>query len=123
MNTYTVFESDIGFTGGHYKSKIPSGAAKKAATRMFRTTNKKSISFVIRQTTQGSDKKLYKYKAQKKELDKPIVIVIKGKEIVYKYKIDIEPLELVENHVLKVKQTKTKKSMSGGCGSDTQCSI
>lgn len=123
MNTYTVFESDIDFTGGRYKSNIPSNAAKKAANRMFRTTNKKSLTFVIRQTTHGTDKKLYKYRAHRKELDKPYVVVIKGKEIVYKYKIEVEPLELVENHVLVHSKSKSKKTIKGGCGGESQCSI
>ena len=79
-NTYTIEKSESGFTGGRYNSKTPGGAAKKAATRLFKNTNKKVIKFTIRQTTQGSDKKLYKYEAKRIKLDKPVVITIKGNE-------------------------------------------
>jgi len=116
MNTYTVHESDLGFTGGRYKSKTPSGAAKKAATRMFRTTNKKSVVFTIRQTTQGTDKKLYKYRANQVKLDKPFILTIKGVQIEYKYKVDITPLDIT---------TATNKSTmkGGGTCNENFCSI
>ena len=94
MNTYTVHESDIDFTGGRYKSKSPSSAAKKAASRMFKMTNKKHVVFTLRQTTQGTNKKLYKYRAEKIKLDKPVILTIKGVEIIYNHKIDIKPLSI-----------------------------
>ena len=91
-NTYTIEKSETGFTGGRYNSKTPGGAAKKAATRLFRSTNKKVLTFTIRQTTQGSDKKLYKYEAKRIKLTKPVIITIKGKEIKYEYKTVVTAL-------------------------------
>jgi hypothetical protein len=93
-NTYTIEKSESGFVGGRYNSKTPGGAAKKAATRLFRTTNKKSLKFTIRQTTQGSDKKLYKYEAKRVKLAKPVIIKIKGNEIKYEYKTEVKALEI-----------------------------
>jgi len=93
-NTYTVEHSETGFTGGRYKSKTPSGAAKKAASRIFKSTNKKSITLTIRETTQGSDKKLYKYEAKRVKLAKPVIIKIKGNEIKYEYKTEVKALEM-----------------------------
>ena len=96
-NTYTIEKSESGFVGGRYNSKTPGGAAKKAATRLFKNTNKKVIKFTIRQTTQGSDKKLYKYEAKRIKLDKPVVITIKGNEIKYEYKTVITALKGDDN--------------------------
>ena len=93
-NTYTVENSETGFSGGRYKSKTPSGAAKKAASRIFKSTNKKIITLTIRETTQGSDKKLYKYEAKRIKLAKPIIIKIKGNEIKYEYKTEVKPLDI-----------------------------
>jgi hypothetical protein len=92
-NTYTIEKSESGFTGGRYNSKTPGGAAKKAATRLFKNTNKKILNLTIRQTTQGSNKKLYKYEAKRIKLDKPIIIIIKGKEVKYKYKTIVKSLK------------------------------
>ena len=93
-NTYTVEKSETGFTGGRYKSKSPAGAAKKAASRIFKTTNKKTITLTIRETTQGSNKKLHKYEAKHIKLPKPIIIKIKGVEIKYEYKTEVKSLDI-----------------------------
>lgn len=93
-NTYTVEKSETGFTGGRYKSKTPSGAAKKAASRIFKSTNKKTITLTIRETTQGSDKNLYKYEAKRVKLAKPVIIKIKGNEIKYEYKTEVKALTM-----------------------------
>lgn len=92
-NSYTVEYSDIDFTGGRYISKNPMSAAKKAASRMFKMTNKKKIKFTIRRTTQGEEKKEYHYEAIQVTLKSPVVLNINGKEIVYKYEIEIIPLD------------------------------
>ena len=100
-NTYTIEKSESGFVGGRYNSKTPSGAAKKAATRLFRSTNKKSLKFTIRQTTQGSDKKLYKYEAKRIKLNKPVIVTIKGKEIKYEYKTVVTPIKESKSYIMK----------------------
>jgi len=61
--------------GGVFKGKIPSQAAKKAARKLFKLApRKKQIEFTLREMTQGSEKKEYKYIATKKVLDTPKVI-------------------------------------------------
>jgi len=85
--SFTVDSSSIGVTGGRYKSKVPSSAAKKAASKLFAKKNTKSMEFQIRETTRGSDKQIYAYKAIRETLAKPLVRVIAGKEVVNRYKI------------------------------------
>jgi len=94
-NTYTVYKSLVG-PGGRYKSSSPMSAAKKAASRLFkkmdnsRGTGLKVMHFAMRETTTGSAHKVFKYVAKRVELAKPVVLNIKGKEIVYRYKISIK---------------------------------
>ena len=55
--------------GGRYINNTPSGAAKKAYSQYFRGKSKKSALIVhVRETTNGSDKKIYKYKISKEDL-------------------------------------------------------
>jgi len=95
-NTYTVYKSQTGDVGGRYKSTSPMAAAKKAASKLFkkidesRKSSVRTIYFAIRETTSGSSHKVFKYVAKRVLLAKPVVITINGKEIVYKYKIDIK---------------------------------
>lgn len=75
---------------GRYISKDPSGAAKKAASQLFRKKSAKKITFTIRETTSGSAKKTYDYVAEKELLKKPVVRVINGVIIENKYKISVK---------------------------------
>jgi len=93
--TYTLYKSQIGLSGGRFKSSTPMSAAKKAASKVFKAMDGrgsalKVIHFAIRETTSKSDHKVFKYVAKRIELAKPVVLNIKGKEIVYRYKIDIK---------------------------------
>lgn len=119
-NTYTVYKSQTGDVGGRYKSTTPMAAAKKAASKLFkkidesRKSSVRTIYFAIRETTSGSAHKVFKYVAKRVLLAKPVVITINGKEIVYKYKIDIKsdseaPPTSRELHV-KDKKTGVKKA-------------
>lgn len=59
---------NIRFTGGRYISESPMGAAKKAFSQACRFEGAKgrcSMVVSIRETTAGSDKKVYKYKASR----------------------------------------------------------
>lgn len=85
--SFTVASSSIGSVGGRYKSKNPSAAAKKAATKLFAKKNVAKIQFSLRESTRGSDKKVYEYTAIRETLTKPLVRTINGVEIVNKYKI------------------------------------
>ena len=88
--------------GGRYMSQNPAAAAKKAASKLFKkiednkekNTTKKStvdnITFTIRETTAGSDKKEFKYIAERKLLKKPIERVINGVTITYMYDFDVK---------------------------------
>lgn len=86
--TFTIQASEIGFTGGEYKSDSPNKAAKKAANRIFKliteeeaykeyATNE-SIKFILREKTRGSEKKTYFYEGFVKHLDTPKYIEVKA---------------------------------------------
>ncbi len=114
-NSYTVEQSDIGFEGGRYINKNPMSAAKKAASRMFKITNKKKIKFTIRKTTQGENKKTYHYEAVQVTLKTPVVRIIDGKEIINKYDIEIIPLDtLTCNKTKSVGGASKKKTTKKG---------
>jgi hypothetical protein len=74
---------------GTYMSNDPGAAAKKAATQLFKKASpaKSQITFEIRETTQGSPKKTFKYTGRRTKLSTPKVVNIKGKLITYKHKI------------------------------------
>lgn len=150
-NSYTIEESNIGHDGGRYISKTPLAAARKVATQLYKLIKTeakykkysgKSITFAIRKTTSGSNKKLYNYTAKQIKLVKPIEIEINGKKIIYKNKIDVKKKKssiqsLSKNEkktsayksksakttIKKTRKTKTPSfNMSGGCGTDS-CSV
>lgn len=102
---FTIEESNVGYTGGLYKSSTPQAAAKKAASVLFRVTeNKKNkpewrkyerkvskVVFTIRETTNGSLKKEFSYSGKKEKLSEPIVF-FEGEDNEYTidYKIIIQ---------------------------------
>jgi hypothetical protein len=96
--TYTVHTSCINVSGGTYKSKSgPMAAGKKAATKLFKKAGKMAkykklnkLSFCIRETTSGSEKKMFDYEATRTKLATPLVRVINGVEIVNKYKTTLK---------------------------------
>ena len=106
-NSYTIEKSDINFSGGRYLSANPYNAAKKAANQLFRKIkndkkynkfkSSKALKFTLRETTANSNKKEFTYKATRVKLDKPIKINIKGREIIYNYKIDITSMNMHTN--------------------------
>jgi hypothetical protein len=130
-NTYTVYKSLLG-TGGRYKSSSPMSAAKKAASKLFKKMDEsrgasyKTINFAIRETTSGSAHKVFKYVAKRVELAKPVVLNIKGKEVVYRYKIDIKSdgeapptsreMRAAETKVVKRRAASAKKTAMKPCG-------
>lgn len=73
---------------GVYKSNSPSGAASKALTQLCRVKAIKgqcSMVISIRETTRGSKKKVFVYKANRVKLDKPIELA--GRKIEYMNKV------------------------------------
>ena len=68
---------------GLYTSSTPSLAAKKAVSKLCADNKNKKVEFSIRETTQGSSKKIYgPYLGYMQKLDKPIEL--KGRVIRYK---------------------------------------
>lgn len=108
---FTIAGSDIEFEGGKYRISAkgtPSGAARKAAKSLFRMVenkdnspewkkfsaykNHKTIKFILRETTQDSNKKSYYYEAKiqhiHKDDQKPVMI--NGVEIIHTKKIVVK---------------------------------
>lgn len=101
MGYYTIVGSGIGFEGGRYSGDAFARAAKKAGSGLFERLNnpnrfkdgknfkqysdKKSIFFILKETSQGSNKKTKAYTVTQKALAKPKTITIAGKQITYKY--------------------------------------
>ena len=97
--TFTIQGSGLKYNGGRYKSDEVQSAAKKAATQLFRKLSlpeyrmhkhKTQIKFILRETTKGSEKKTFYYIGERSELSKPLILTIKGKEILYKYKYSVK---------------------------------
>lgn len=86
--SFTIQSSEIGFSGGEYKSDIPSKAAKKAAKRIFKLiatedgykqyASRETIKFLLREKTRGSEKKSYYYETSIKDLKQPKIIMVKA---------------------------------------------
>ena len=94
--TFTVDSSNVQECGGRYTSKSPSAAAKKAASQLFKKAaktkhkSKKQITFDLKETTSGSDKKIMKYVAKRVKLATPKVVEVMGTKITYNYKIEVK---------------------------------
>lgn len=76
----------IRFSGGRYISSTPSGAARKAfsqALRHLQAKGRLSLEIHMRETTQGSHKKIYKYKVSKVNDSKEVQR--NGETVVYMY--------------------------------------
>ncbi len=113
--TYTVESSSVNVTGGRYKSKSPSSAARKAATKLFKKAKGKAvakITFCLRECTSGSDKKEFHYVANRVKLTKPLVRVINGVEIINRYKTIVKAAKAT-------KATKATKAHSMASKSST----
>lgn len=72
--------------GGRFLHDTPAGAARKAVSRICRESairGQCTLVVTIRETTQGSAHKEYRYKG--KRVMKPITVERGGEEITYKY--------------------------------------
>ena len=84
-----------------YIAKTPKRAAQKAFTKLSRKINLKNtdqknlLIFTIKETTQNSPNKEYKYAGMRVELAEPLVKIRDGKRIVYRYKNVIAPYNKV----------------------------
>ena len=73
--------------GGRYISSSPAGAAKKAFSQICRESSIKGVCtlvMTVRETTAGSDKKVYKYKMKRVLKKKPVEL--KGRTVKYEVK-------------------------------------
>jgi hypothetical protein len=119
--SFIIQGSSLGFEGGHFVSKSPSGAAKKASRKLFsllekdpeykRFSHEEVIQFILRETTQKSAHKTYPYDARKEKLKTPIELPIKDKDgnplkVYFVYKA----IPLKEHEVLSSLQSKLNVS-------------
>ncbi len=97
QRSFTIEQSEIkmGESSSRYIARTPLAAAAKAARRIFAnvTGKKKEVRFTLRETTQDSKAKLYKYIALKEKLDTPKIVKLAGNDVTY-------------NHTYKVKSCK-----------------
>jgi hypothetical protein len=75
---------------GRYISKSPAGAAKKAGSRILKKKGQISTHVHIKETTQGSLKKTYKYIVRRQKLSQQKVVSLKGRRVTYKYKTTVK---------------------------------
>ncbi len=97
--SFTVIKSEVGMPSesSRYISKTPSGAAAKAARRIFdnaKSAKKTEIRFTIQETTQGSANKMYRYIGKREKFDKPKIVVLAGKEIPITHKFSVKSCRL-----------------------------
>jgi hypothetical protein len=86
--TYEVIKTSHGKNGGRYKGSGPAAAAAKAANKRF-TSAHTSITLTIREF---GTYHTFSYRVVREKLPKPYVSVIKGREIVRKYKAVVHAL-------------------------------
>ena len=100
--SFKIIGSGIGFKGGRYVAENRNIAANRAGSKLFQKTNKhpdykkyagkKSIKFILSETTVGSPKKTIAYEVTKQKLDKPIEFTKGNKTILVKFKYEVHKL-------------------------------
>ncbi len=100
MRSFTIHKVMLGksnktkFSGkGRYISNEPSSAVSKAFTqicRVLKFTSATSLKIAIRETTQGSDKKIFYYKVSK--IHDPLKVKRDNVEVTYKYVTNVESI-------------------------------
>jgi hypothetical protein len=99
---FTIDNSEIALSGNsRYESKTPGAAAAKAARRLFKesaskksTKMKDEIRFTLRETTQGSSGKLFRYIGIKRKLDEPKVVSIAGTNVTYTHTYHVKSCKI-----------------------------
>jgi alkyl hydroperoxide reductase subunit AhpF len=79
-------------SGGRYMSATPAGAAKKAFSQAMKNVTGRvaSLEVHVRETTQGSDKKTYKYKVSRKK--DPVTVLLKGQPVTFEYTVKVKAI-------------------------------
>lgn len=96
--SFTVDNCEVKISGStRFLSKTPSSAAAKAARRIFKEVSnpkKEEVRFTLRETTQGSTGKLYRYIGIKKKLEQPKVVSIAGTNVTYTHTYHVKSCRL-----------------------------
>ena len=114
-DSFTIFESSVGETGHRFISKSPYGAASKAATTLFNLKGgsaKKSLNFILKKTTRGSNGKLYAYDATMEKLADPVIVFKKdeaGNRIIMTHYNQVLRVDKNKNILNAVQSGKGKK--------------
>lgn len=97
--SFKISESEIGYSGGRYVASDKNTAAKRAGSKLFQKVmndskfssfkNKSSLTFVLTETTQGSDHKSSSYKVVQHKLDEPIELKKGDTTIMVHYKYTV----------------------------------
>lgn len=83
-SVYNTLGRKLTFEGGRYMSDIPSNAARKAFSQISQNMKGRvNLEIHLRETTQNSSHKIYKYKVRR--IKKETTVTINGKVITYKY--------------------------------------
>lgn len=96
--------------GGRYISSTVEGAARKAFMRECRNSKIRgqcTIFIILRETTSGSKKNVYKYKMKRIKLKTPLIIFKNGEKIQIKYRVTAKRISKSEY--------KPEKCESKGC--------
>jgi len=113
-DSFTIYESSVGYSGSRLISKTPFSAAGKAATRIFKETDDESINFVLRKTTLNSSHKFYAYDAEVQELNPPLKIKLQGPNgtvtKIVKKKVSVKKAEVPEELLAIHKANKAKRA-------------
>ncbi len=112
-DSYGIYDPSTKKTIGRYISKTPSGAAKKAARRLFKSQKSRSLNFMIRKTTRGCKREIYQYSASLEVLKTPLIVNKDGNKIVIKNKISVTRVDLppAEAAMMNMKKDAVKEKM------------
>ena len=105
--------------GGRYISSSPFGAAKKAFNRECKKSNiTGTCSFLIsiKEITQGSNKKIYTYKMNRKKLSKPLKLKLGNNEVEIKY--EVSGIRIKKVNPKKIIKKMLNGNQTGGGGMD-----
>lgn len=92
---------------GRYRNADPQSAGKKAASRLFNESGLDDVTFILRETTRGSDNLHYVYRVQNKKLPKPVTYTRKTKLPDGK----IEEQEIVQTHKKEIKSIRDETEL------------
>lgn len=110
------------FHGGKYVSKDASGAARKAFSELCRVKKIRGVCTLvvsIKETTQGSKKKVYTYKLKRHKLKQP-VIRFEGTDSEYVNLYGVRATSLKDKKITPSKKCKSKKQTRGRMSKKTK---